>query len=305
MLLMTLALLSSGCQPDAVVEEEANKKTNRVVAVSYPLQYVSQRIAGEEIEVQFLTPEGQDPIKWRPPTESVLEMQDADLIVTNGAGAHYATWLTHFTLPESKICQSTADLPLADYMKIDDHQIVHSHGPEGEHSHSYMVPYTWLDPNVLSRQADMIHASLTEVYPERTDEFAANLTALKADLAKVAAQASQIAAEQKDDPGYAIHLNPNTRFCTRAAGFRDDHLLYFDAESDVPENLKRFKDLFIKSKPRFLIVDREDVPEELTSIAKSNGIPVLRLQRIDHPVSGGGGDCLKAIAENFRLLNGE
>ena len=66
----------------------------RVVAVSYPLQYLTQRIVGDLIDVEYPVPqEVDDPSQWRPTRASVLAMQSAELVIANGAGADYAKWL--------------------------------------------------------------------------------------------------------------------------------------------------------------------------------------------------------------------
>ena len=102
LLIATLyAGLSIGCfdkgssQPAVGNVEDA--RSYQVVAVSYPLQYLTQRIAGDAINVRLPMPsESTDPQNWRPSRESVSQMQAADLIIANGTGATnkmiHVTW---------------------------------------------------------------------------------------------------------------------------------------------------------------------------------------------------------------------
>ena len=118
----------------------------RVVAVSYPLQYLTGRIAGDLVAVDCPVPLGvEDPSQWKPSREAVLAMQSADLVIANGVGADYAKWLPKVSLPGSKLCRTaTKGLSISDYIAVEDVSMVHSHGPEGEHSHPTMVSRTWL-----------------------------------------------------------------------------------------------------------------------------------------------------------------
>ena len=87
--------------------DSAAQLSNRIYAVSYPLQFLTQQISGQEIEVLLPFAQSDDPRKSRPTREVIAAMQDSDLVIANGVGARYAKWLalvspvsyTHLTLP--------------------------------------------------------------------------------------------------------------------------------------------------------------------------------------------------------------
>jgi len=89
------------------------------------------------------------PAYWRPTVEQIIAMQEADLIVVNGAG--YEGWLKGVSLPASRLVDSTAEA--RDRLIAIDSTVTHSHGTEGEHEHTGTAFTTWLDPSLLIEQA--------------------------------------------------------------------------------------------------------------------------------------------------------
>jgi ABC-type Zn uptake system ZnuABC Zn-binding protein ZnuA len=113
-------------------------------------------------------------------------MQVADLIISNGSAAPYAKWLQTSSLPSERLIEAaTRGLSLSDFISVEDIQIVHSHGPEGEHSHPTMVSRTWLGPKVLGKQAAFIEQQLSKRFPDQATAFGENLSALNIELDSV------------------------------------------------------------------------------------------------------------------------
>ena len=113
---MVVTLFFGGCSNESKVDNAPQKeqqRTNRIVAASYALQYLTQKLVGDEIKVEFPASDSPDPKSWSPSVKDIASMQRADLIVVNGNGAPYAQWLVHVTLPDSKICKSCEDIPLS------------------------------------------------------------------------------------------------------------------------------------------------------------------------------------------------
>ena len=101
-----------------------------VFASNYPLAYFAERILGSPDEVAFPEIEG-DPAFWEPSAKDVVAMQQASVILVNGAT--YEKWLDTVTLSERKIVDTSA--PFADRYLTVENAISHSHGPGAEHAH--------------------------------------------------------------------------------------------------------------------------------------------------------------------------
>ncbi len=158
--------------------ESSAAETLSIYVVNYPLQYFAERIGGGLVEVRFPAPGGVDPAYWAPGPDAIAAYQQADLILLNGLG--YAKWLERATLPATKLVDTSLGyrdrrIPLTE-------GAVHSHGPEGEHSHKGYAFTGWLDPRIAQEQARAIGAALVAAAPESEALFLTNLGSLIADL---------------------------------------------------------------------------------------------------------------------------
>ena len=291
-------LLLVGCNQDDLANKSKPKQddSERIVAVSYALQYLTQRVAGGEIEVEFPASGTSDPKNWSPTVKEIAALQKADLIVVNGPGAEYANWLVRVTLPDSKICKSCQDFDLRDYITVKDYQIIHTHGPEGEHSHPYFVPYPWLDPNLAAKQAETICKSLCHSYPDKEAAFQENLTALKLDLKSIAETYPTEQSENK-----LVSLNPYFKFLTRAIGLIDQHLLFFDEPSgaDIDKVIKNVQQMLRDAKANHVVCS-STITEEFSNALNQSSIRFTKLDLLDTiPTKG---DFLDAMKDNIEKL---
>jgi zinc transport system substrate-binding protein len=145
-----------------------------VLTVNYPLQYLAERVGGEFVQALYPGPANADPAYWKPDVETVIEYQQADLILINGAG--YAGWTQQVSLPLAKQVDTSAAftdllLPITD-------KAAHTHGPTGEHVHDDVAFTVWLDPELAKLQATAIHDALAPLLAEQKTILGANLIAL-------------------------------------------------------------------------------------------------------------------------------
>ncbi len=148
-----------------------------VAAVNYPLTYMTERIGGDLVRVDFPVDET-DPAFWRPTPEDIGRIQAADLILLNGAG--YAKWIATATLPASRIIV-TSEAVEDRYITVAG-SVQHTHGPEGEHSHGEVAFTTWLDPTMAIAQATAIARALTALRPADRGTIQNNLEGLIVDF---------------------------------------------------------------------------------------------------------------------------
>ena len=217
--------------PSALHASLQTQLQNRVAAVSYPLQYLTQRITGTDLPVDFTVGHRPSDQNWQPSETDVAGLQKADLVIANGPGAIYADWLSRVSLSDSKVCNSCTNLSTKDFIMVEDHKIVHQHGPEGEHSHPYLVAYSWLDPAIAKKQAKRILSALSSTYPDKKESFEANFNALVKDLDQLSTELASLDSGAVTD-SKVLAINPLTKFFTRAAKVNEQHLLWFDDQDD-------------------------------------------------------------------------
>lgn len=210
-LLVTVACEQATERP-AVVGQVASETLN-IYTVNYPLAYFARRIGGEFVTVNFPAPAGVDPAIWRPAPQIMLDYQQADLILQNGAG--YAAWTTQATLPTERIVD-TSTLFRDRLIRIEA-SVRHQHGPEGDaHTHGDTAFTTWLDPELAALHAESILAAIVRVRPEQATEFTANYQSLLADLQNLDAELS--AAFQQSYDAVIIFSHPVYQYLARKYG---------------------------------------------------------------------------------------
>ena len=136
-----------------------------VYTVNYPLAYFAERIAGDMADVSFPAPPDVDPAYWSPDAETVIEYQQADLVVLNGAG--YAGWVANAALPPSRLLDTTAFT-------------------------------TWLDAELAIEQARAILERLVELRPDDQASLQERFGALEAELRAIDAGLSAVAERLGD-----------------------------------------------------------------------------------------------------------
>jgi zinc transport system substrate-binding protein len=167
-----------------------------VYVVNYPLQYFAERIGGAHVEVSFPAPREVDPAYWSPDAETIAGYQSADLILLNGAG--YAQWVELASLPQARLVDTSAAFQDR-YIPMEE-GTVHTHGPEGEHSHKGYAFTTWLDPTLAIEQARAIAASFSETRTGDAGAFQTALDGLESDLLQLDERLTAVAESLGNQP---------------------------------------------------------------------------------------------------------
>ena len=105
LLLICVAMLASvcGCRSEEESTNQTPTNSNNqplIVTTSYPLEWVTQEIVGDEYIVNFPAGASDQPDRWRPDRKTIAEIQAADLIISNGVAAPYACLL--YTSPSPR-----------------------------------------------------------------------------------------------------------------------------------------------------------------------------------------------------------
>lgn len=92
MLLVSTALWFSGCnqQRESEVSETMPSENKLKVYTSfYPMYDFAEKIGGDKIELVNLVPVGAEPHDWEPTTGDIAELEEADMLIYNGAGMEH------------------------------------------------------------------------------------------------------------------------------------------------------------------------------------------------------------------------
>ena len=309
-LLLLASLLLTGCQEAATRPDQTPAgPSNQVTAVGYPLSFFAEQLVDESIKIHAVLPKQGSLASWRPSRDEILSMQKSDIIFINGSAAPFASWLPHVTLPESKVCATANDgLKLSDMISVEDIRIVHSHGPEGEHSHPTMVAYTWLDPAIAAKQVAIMAKRLTTTYPKLKSSIADKQQKLTGELKKLSKAVKtvnlhlalkKISIEEKS-PTTMLTDSPNLKFLTRVLGVNDIHLNWSkglstsEAEIQLKEKLSS-----LASRPEFMLFADEPTAE-LRSVAESFQLNVIVMNSMASATSDS--NYFHVMSENLNRL---
>lgn len=220
MIVPVLAMALAGCGADesATTEEtsteEADAQSLRVYTTIYPLEYFTERIGGDTVNVESIVPPGADEHTFEPTSKTMIELADADLFLYNGLGLEpFAE-----SVSETITAEGAVSVDIGSRVNLEeahDHEEEHGeaheegthteeHAEEGHteethaedshdshaeeesvddgHNHGSTDPHIWLDPMLAVQMADVIKTELTAVNPEQESVYEENFQSLKQDL---------------------------------------------------------------------------------------------------------------------------
>lgn len=177
-------VLTAGCGSD----DAAGDDGLQVLAGFYPLEWAAERVGGDRISVEALTPPGGEPHDLELTPRDVASVEDADLLV----------YLAGFQPALDEAADAAGGDHVwdvgsaADLLSGEGHDHGDEESGEGADDHGQeddvADPHFWLDPVRLADVGDALADRLTELDPEGADTFAANAADLRADLESLDAE---------------------------------------------------------------------------------------------------------------------
>lgn len=175
--LFLLTVLLAGCSAAPTPAPGSGDKLD-IVATVYPLAYLAQRIGGDAVNVMLLTPAGSEPHDFEPTPQDVAAMQNADLLLLNGAALD--TWAELVDRgPQPTLIMADA----VPYYEVEHKEEIAPE--EAEHAHGALDPHAWLDPVLAHSMAQALADELLLIQPERAEVLQRNLAAVKSELEQV------------------------------------------------------------------------------------------------------------------------
>lgn len=164
-----------------------------VLASFYPLQYITEAIGGDLVDVTSLTPQGAEPHDLELSPAKAREIGDADLVV----------YLSDFQpAVDTAIAERkpTHVVDAADSANLQAHELqgtheedehADEHSADDGHDHGELDPHFWLDPTHLAAVSEDVVAELSTIDPENAETYAARGAELTASLTDLDAQLTE------------------------------------------------------------------------------------------------------------------
>lgn len=261
-----------------------------IATTNYPLTYFAERLAGDFAEILYEIPADEDPAFWKPSDEQIARIQQADLIVMNGAT--YEKWAATAPLPLEGIVNTSLSFR-KQYLETAGGE-VHSHGDGPAHSHGGTAFTLWLDLQQANQQAEAIAMALHKEFPDQREAVSKSLAALTRELADLDKVMKKAAAGLQEAPVLASH--PIYQYWARAYGVQVEALEW---EPDMKLDEKALADLagLMKENPRAKYFLWEGTPAEGHSdvLAKKGLTSIIVSPCFSKP---GEGDFLSVMKDN-------
>jgi len=247
-------------RPGAVTR--ADDALPEVHAVNYPLAYFAQRIGGHEINVVFTAPKDVDPAFWQPTDDQIATMQNASLILMNGAT--YSKWAEKVTLSEAKVVDTSS--AYQDKFIVVKNAVTHSHGKQGEHSHDGISFTTWIDFQQAILQADAICEAFKRLKPEAEaiEQFALNFDLLKKDLLALDSRMEAAGKKLAGQPFVVSH--PIYQYWGRRYGINLQAVLWEPEEVPSDEQIAELKNILTTHAAKWMIWEGEPAKESVEKL---------------------------------------
>ena len=176
--LTTIIIVVTGMVPTAYYSTLQKTEVDKlkVVASFYPLAFFAQEIGGENVAVTQLIPDNTEVHNWQPSFGDILDVDEADVIIYNGASLDH--WFEDDVLSvidssNKIIVETTAGIQLLETaQETDEHE--HEHEHEGLYD-----PHTWVSPFIAKQQAQKIYEALIQKDPEHESYYSERWQNLK------------------------------------------------------------------------------------------------------------------------------
>lgn len=174
-IIILLALV--GCSTDASSTNEADKID--IYTSIYPIQYATERIAGDIATVNTIYPPGVDTHNYEPTSKEITYIAEADAFFYVGGNmeSFASTIQTALTNQDLLFIELSEHNELFEHGEHDDHE----EEEVGHHGHDH-DPHIWLDPLRMVDIGEIIKDDLSTNYPKYADDFTKNFDAYKSEL---------------------------------------------------------------------------------------------------------------------------
>ncbi|TDL44348.1 metal ABC transporter substrate-binding protein [Kocuria rosea] len=203
---LTAALALSSCASgagDPSTADGGSGEALNVQASFYPLQYVTERVGGDLVQVESLTPAGAEPHDLELSPAAVDGLRTADAVVYLSGFQPAVDDAVAQAAPEHALDAVHAGVEGEDAHSAEEHGAAEeshteeAHGdeaPAGEqeaegtagddgHGHDGEDPHFWLDPDRLAAVATEVAHELAEVDPDNAAAYESNAEELTTELA--------------------------------------------------------------------------------------------------------------------------
>jgi zinc transport system substrate-binding protein len=285
-------VLFAGCKKE---EQPTLEQGRQVYASNYPLAYFAETISGNSETVIFPEIDG-DPVFWKPSVGDIAAMQQADVILINGAT--YEKWLDKVSLPKERVVDTSMSFR-AQYISTEN-VMTHSHGPTGAHSHTGTAFTTWIDLTQAIQQAEAAKDAMIAAGIGPREQLEKNFVNLKAQLQTLDESIESIMKGASDVPLLASH--PVYQYFSRRYQLNVRSVLWEPDALPDEAMWKELEEMKREHPAAWMIWEDEPLPESVERLKEIGIQSVVFNPCGNRPDKGDFMTVMKSNIENLRLI---
>lgn len=212
-------MLLSACGAKSTENSETGTEKLSIYTTVYPLQYFTERIGGDYVDVKSIYPAGADEHTFDPTQKDMMGLADSDLFFYIGLGLegfvenaektmkneHVKMVATAEAIPDEMLNEGHSDEGHSDEGHDEDAEH-DDHGHEG-HDHGGIDPHVWISPLLSVELATSIKDALIASKPEMKDEFEKNFEQLKVELVELDSKFKEMASAVPSKTFFVSHAS--------------------------------------------------------------------------------------------------
>lgn len=200
--IITLLLLA------ACGNKEEEKEVGNILSIYttvYPLQYFTERIGGNFVNVQSIYPPGADEHTFDPTQKDMMALADSDLFFYIGLGLEGFVENAEKTMKNEHVKMMAVANTIPEESFDEGHNHENDEAGHEEHDHGEIDPHVWMSPILSIDLATAIKQALIEASPENKDVFEKNFIALEDDLVALDSEFKEMAADASVKTFFVSH----------------------------------------------------------------------------------------------------
>ena len=196
---------------------DSTEKTDvmNVYTTVYPLQYFTERIGAEYVNVKSIYPPGSNEHTFEPTQRAMIDLADSDLFFYIGLGLEGFVEKAKTTLKDEHVTfiataenVSEEDLHIStghSHAEATNEEEGHDEENHADHNHGDHDSHVWLSPVISQQLASVIKDELIKAMPEQEQLFTQNYDALVQELETLHQDFSAMAEKVSNKTFFVSH----------------------------------------------------------------------------------------------------
>ncbi|MGH2963752.1 MAG: metal ABC transporter substrate-binding protein [Solirubrobacterales bacterium] len=240
---------------------------------------LAARVAGPDANVEQVVPDGVSPHDFELSAQDRQELEEADLVVANGAGLEAGIPLDEVDAPRWLLSEHAGGLrPFEE--------------PEGEeeNAHGSADPHLWMDPTRIADALPSLADALVDADPEHAGEYRRRAREYEADLRSLDREIANTLTAVPADDRSLVTSHDSLGYLADRYGFEVAATAFpasgAEAEASA-EQIQDVEDAVTESGVAAIFAQEGDDPETLRLVGDETGVEVEYGLLVESPSSAG------------------